>query len=153
MPSRIDAATECFKKGFNCAQAVFSAYAPDVGVKEEDALRIGTAFGGGMGRQQEVCGAVTGAYMVIGAKCGMIDSTNVQAKETAYALVNDFTRRFRELHGSIICLDLLGTDMNTEEGRQQIAEKKLFTLICLPCVEDACKILETAVFVEADAHR
>jgi C_GCAxxG_C_C family probable redox protein len=142
MPTRTDAATECFAKGYNCAQAVFSAYATSVGIKDKDALRIAAAFGAGMGRQQEVCGAVTGACMAIGAQYGMVDSANPQAKEHTYALVADFMQRFREMHSSIICLDLLGCDMGTEEGRKEIAARKLHTEVCLPCVQDACKILE-----------
>jgi len=146
MASREDIAAERFTHGFNCAQAVFSAYAPALGLKEEDTLRIATAFGAGMGRQQEVCGAVTGAYMVISAQCGMTDAANTGAKERAYALVNEFATKFRELHGSTICLDLLGCDMTTEEGRKEIADKKLSTSICLPCVQDACRILDALVF-------
>jgi C_GCAxxG_C_C family probable redox protein len=142
MPKRTEVAAERFTKGYNCAQAVFSAYAPSVGIKDEDALRIATAFGAGMGRQQEVCGAVTGACMAIGAQHGMIDSANPQAKEHTYELVADFMQKFREMHSSIICLDLLGCDMGTEEGRKEIAARKLHDEVCLPCVRDACKLLE-----------
>jgi C_GCAxxG_C_C family probable redox protein len=152
MPGRIDVATGHFAAGFTCAQAVFAAYASSVGVKEDDALRIATGFGAGLGRQQEVCGAVTGACMVIGGKCGMVDPANSPAKERTYAIVNDFVERFRNLHGSIICLDLLGCDMGTEDGHKEIAEKNLRNTVCLPCVRDACRILEDILFAEAKQH-
>lgn len=152
MPSNEHVAAERFTRGFNCAQAVFSAYATAVGLMEEDALRIGAGFGGGMGGQQEVCGAVTGAYMVIGVRCGMVDLANIEAKEKTNAMVNEFATKFRALHGSTICLDLLGCDMNIEEGKKEIAEKNLSTAICLPCVQDACRILDALAFAENDQH-
>jgi C_GCAxxG_C_C family probable redox protein len=78
--------SERFNKGFNCAQAVFSTYAPLLKIKEEDALRIATGFGARMGRLQEVCGAVTGAFMLISCKHGMIAATDTTSKEAAYAV-------------------------------------------------------------------
>jgi C_GCAxxG_C_C family probable redox protein len=143
MPSTQDIAAERFAAKFNCAQAVFSAFAPALGINDADALRIATAFGAGMGRQQEVCGAVTGAYMAIGAKYGMTTPAHTDAKENTYALVNEFSAKFRELHGSTICLDLLGCDMSTEEGRNEIAARDLHTTVCASCVRDACGILDT----------
>ena len=142
MKSRADNATDRFKEGFNCAQAVFAAYSPLLGIRDDDALRISTGFGAGMGRQQEVCGAVTGAFMVIGSRHGMTDVKDTTAKEATYARVKDFTRRFCQLHGSISCRELLGCDLNTEEGKKNYHEKKLSATVCLPCVLDACKILE-----------
>ena len=148
MKSRVDNATDCFNNGFNCAQAVFSAYAPLLGIREDDALRIATGFGAGMGRQQEVCGAVTGAYMVISSMRGMTDAKDIAAKETTYAMVKDFTRRFCQLHSSISCRSLLGCDINTDEGKKDYNERKLSTAVCLPCVQDACRIVEEIAFQE-----
>ena len=144
MSPRIDAASDRFKSGFNCAQAVFSAYASSAGVTEEDALRIAAGFGGGMGRQQEVCGAVTGALMVIGCKSGSTRADSV-AKERTYSQVNDFSREFRQLHGSLLCRDILGCDISTAEGRRQVEEGQLSTKVCLGCVQDACRILEETI--------
>jgi C_GCAxxG_C_C family probable redox protein len=145
MSSRIEAVTERFSRGFNCAQAVFSIYAPILEVDEENALRITTGFGAGMGRLQETCGAVTGAIMVIGCKYGMVDPKDSDAKETAYACVQDLARRFRALHGTTSCKELLGCDLTTLEGRQKFNENNLVDTVCIPCVRDACKILEETV--------
>ena len=150
MKSKVDCATDRFKEGFNCAQAVFATYAPSLGIKEDDALRISTGFGAGMGRQQEVCGAVTGALMVISSKHGMTDASDTVAKETTYAHVKDFTMRFLQLHGSISCHELLACDINTEEGMKDYNERKLSATVCLPCVQDACKIIEESFFQEKD---
>lgn len=152
IPTREEVAAERFTNGFNCAQAVFSAYATAVGVPEEDALRIGCGFGGGMARQQEVCGAVTGAYMVIGAQCRMTDAANTDAKERTYALVNTFAGRFREAHGTTICLDLLGCDLNTEEGQREVTKKNLAATVCLPCVHTACRILDSILSGEPETQ-
>ena len=146
MTSKIEVAADCFSRGFNCAQAVFSTYAPLAEVEQEDALRIATGFGAGMGRLQEVCGAVTGAFMLIGCKHGMVDAADSAAKETTYALMQDFARRFRELHGSTSCRDLLGCDLRTEDGKRQFVERDLLNVVCLPCVRDACAIVEETIF-------
>ncbi len=145
MVSRIEAASQRFSQGFNCAQAVFSTYAPLLGVEQDDALRISTGFGAGMGRLQETCGAVTGAIMVIGCKHGMVDAANPAAKETAYAHVQKFAHQFRKLHGTTSCRQLLGCDLTTEEGRKHFEGKGLLRAVCIPCVRNACKILEETV--------
>ena len=146
MKSRADCATDRFKEGFNCAQAVFCAYAPLLGIGEEEAMRISTGFGAGMGRQQEVCGAVTGAFMVIGSRHGMADAGDTLAKETTYAQVREFSERFRRLQGSILCRELLRCDINTEEGKKDYTERKLSATVCLPCVQNACRLLEDISF-------
>jgi C_GCAxxG_C_C family probable redox protein len=146
MKSRIDVAGETFSKGYNCAQAVFSAYAPVMQVRQDDALKISTGFGGGMGRLQEVCGAVTGATMVIGCANGVLDSSDTASKQKAYALVQELAARFREIHGSILCRELLGCNLNTPEGRKEMSDRSLTKTVCLPCVRDACTILEETMF-------
>ncbi len=146
MKTRTDIAIDCFKQGLNCAQAVFSTYAPLLKIEKEDALRIATGFGGGMGRLQGVCGAVTGAFMVIGCKYGMIDPADSATKEKAYALVQEFAHKFRKLHGTDSCRELLGCDLNTAEGKQQLKEKDLSNQVCLPCVREASKLIEEIIF-------
>jgi C_GCAxxG_C_C family probable redox protein len=148
MKTRSNSAVDNFTKGYNCAQAVFSTYAPLLDIKKEEALRIATGFGGGMGRLQEVCGAVTGALMLIGCKYGMVDPGDSATKEKAYALVQEFSERFKKLHGSISCRELLGCDLNTAAGKQQVKEQDLHNKICRPCVRDAGKIIEEIIFYD-----
>jgi C_GCAxxG_C_C family probable redox protein len=142
MQSRIETAARRFADGCNCAQAVFTSYAPPFGVSETDALRIATAFGGGMGHLQEVCGAVSGAFMAIGACCGMSQLADKAAKDRTYELVYALGKRFASLHGSFLCRDLLGCDLNTEEGKAQFREQKLRDTKCVAYVRDACRLLE-----------
>lgn len=134
-------AVACFKEGFNCAQAVFSTYAPQMGLERETALRIGGPFGGEMGRLGEVCGAVTGALMALGLEYGCVDAQNTEDKEEAYRLVREFADRFRARHGAIRCRDLLGCDIGTPEGRKLAHESGLFANLCPQLVRDAAEIV------------
>ena len=60
--THIEKATELFDKKFHCSQAVLAAFADELGITEQQALKIGACFGSGM-RKGEVCGACTGALM------------------------------------------------------------------------------------------
>ncbi len=148
MITRIEEAVETFSKGYLCSQAVFSTYAPLFGVDEQQALKIATGFGAGMARMQDVCGAVTGAFMVIGAKDGMTDVSNKAPLGKTYQSVRTLANRFRELHGTILCKELLGLDLNTDEGQKELREKNLLKTVCTECVRDAARILEETALKE-----
>ena len=135
-------ATSLFQNGFNCAQSVFVAFAPDLGLDEATALKVSTAFGGGMGRLGEVCGAVTGALMALGLKYGRTSKEDVAARDKTYALTQEFARRFKERHGCLDCRDLLGCDPGTPEGQASIKERNLHNTLCTKLVQDAAAILE-----------
>jgi C_GCAxxG_C_C family probable redox protein len=111
------------------------------GLDREIALKIAGAFGSGMG-MGETCGAVTGAFMVIGLKHGKTKADNNAAKETTYELVKELTSRFSARNGSIKCKELLGCDLSTPEGMEAVIEKKLFITLCPKFVQDAAEILE-----------
>lgn len=140
--NRIDAAVAAFTGGFSCSQAVFSAFAEDLGLSRAAALKIATAFGGGMAGMGLTCGAVTGALMVIGARHGRVDAADDAAKQKTYEMTREFARRFIGRNSSIACRDLLGIDISTPEGRDLAAEKGLFTTLCPKLVADAAEILE-----------
>lgn len=103
-------AGEYFMKGYNCSQAVVAAWAEDVGLDMQTAMRISCGFGGGMGRLREVCGSVSGAVMILGLKFGYTDGSDQQAKGEMYKLIQAFAARFKEENGfdSIVCRELLG---------------------------------------------
>lgn len=139
----VNRAEEAVKRflGFNCAQAVFSAYAGDCGVPEEVALRVAAAFGGGISRCGEVCGGVSGAMMVLGLRHGSTVAGDQEGKEKIYRLGQKILARFKERHGSIRCRELLGVDPSTPEGRQWAADRGLFEELCPKLVRDAAEIL------------
>jgi C_GCAxxG_C_C family probable redox protein len=126
--------------GFSCSQAVFSAFAPQLGLDRELALKIASAFGGGMARRGETCGAVTGALMVIGLKYGRTDVEDEQAKEQTYALAQRFVQMFTQRHGSIVCQELLDCDISIPQERELAHEQQLFSTLCSRFVQDAAEI-------------
>jgi C_GCAxxG_C_C family probable redox protein len=140
--SKVNDADTCFKEGFACSQSVLSAFAAEFGLNREKALRVAGAFGGGMGRMGKTCGAVTGAFMVIGLKYAKLRPEDNQTREKAYELVKEFVKRFQERNGSIECRKLLGHDISTPEGYKIIYEKGLTKELCPSFVQDAVEILE-----------
>ncbi len=106
--TRSEKAVALFESGCNCAQAVFAAFADLAGLDEATALRLSSSFGGGIGRQREVCGAVSGMCMVAGALWGYEDIKDQALKMAHYARIQEMCGKFRELYGSIICRELLG---------------------------------------------
>ena len=105
--TRAEKAIELFEKGANCAQAVCGAFADLMGLDEKTALRLSAPFGGGLGRQREICGAVSGMCMVAGMLYGYDDLTNDEIKGEHYRLVQELCGAFRAQYGSIICRELL----------------------------------------------
>ncbi len=140
--TRKDAAVECFQSGFVCSQAVLSVFSEIYGLDRDTALKLSTAFGAGIARQAETCGAVTGALMVIGLAHGRSDTKDIQAKETTYRKSHEFIKRFTDYHGSICCRSLLEVDISTPEGTQTAKERDLFKTLCPKFVGDAVDILE-----------
>ena len=132
-----------FKKGFNCAQSVLSAYVDTVHLPRETAFKIATGFGAGMGRKQEVCGAVSGAIMVLGLLYGRGQDDDRAKTERTYQFVRQFIDAFEAVHGTIICHELLsGCCLATEEERKIFRENGLIEK-CYKYVKTACRILDT----------
>ncbi len=129
-------------KGCNCAQAVLCAFAGELGLEEQTALRIATGFGGGMGRTGGTCGAVTGAYMVLGLARGMRDPEEKGRKDATYTLVREFADRFRARNGATGCKELLGVDVGTPEGLRLAHERDLFSTRCNQLIRDAVTVLQ-----------
>ena len=139
---KADRAVSSFKEGFNCSQSVLSTYSKLFGLNHEVALKIAQAFGGGMAHMGQTCGAVTGAFMVIGLKHGKVKAEDEEAKEKSYKIVREFVKRFKSLHGSIMCKDLLGYDLDNPEEREQAEEKQICETRCPEFVQNAVEILE-----------
>ncbi len=140
--TRTERAVALFQKGFSCSQAVLGAYAVDLGLPEAAALRLSQPFGGGIAKSGDWCGAVTGAFLVIGLKYGRDRAEDTAAKDKTYALVQEFIRRFEAKNGHVRCRDLLGCDIGTAEGQKTIEERKLHQTLCEPLIRDAVAILE-----------
>lgn len=142
MKSPAETASEKFLSGFNCAQSVLWAFAPQLGLASDDALKIACGFGAGMGRRQEVCGAVTGGIMALGLKYGRGEAQDRTATEETYAKTQELMRRFEAAHGSCNCRQLLeGCDLTTESGRALFKDRNLLRATCEPCVRTVAETL------------
>ena len=141
MSEKTERAQAYFNASFNCAQAIFAAFAEDYDIETETALRISGGFGGGM-RCGELCGAVTGGAMVVGAAKGHYIENDTGAKQNCAAATKAFTEEFRAKHGCIICRELLGVDVSTPEGQLKFAEENMFETKCAVYIESAVELLE-----------
>lgn len=141
MSKRSEQAVEKFKSGMNCSQAVLSSCSESLGLDSKTASRVATGFGGGM-RMAETCGAVTGAFMVLGLKYGNRTVEDKEAKAKTYEKIVEFTKRFKTRNDSVMCKELLGYDIATPEGAKKAQENGVFNSICPNMVRDAVEILE-----------
>ena len=114
MANAVESAQMQFSTGLSCSQAVFASLAPQLGLTEEQALKIASPFGGGLARRGMVCGAVSGALMAVGLKLG---STTPEGKAESYRIANDFLKQFEERHPSLLCRDLIGYDLSDPDAR------------------------------------
>ena len=135
-------ATRLFAEGYVCSQAVLAVYAELFGLTYESAIKVASAFGGGLARKAEVCGAITGALMVIGLMHGSTDLEDSESKEKTYAISQELMRRFEEKLGSIKCRSLLGVDISNQEGLENARENKLFETVCPDYIRMSIEVLE-----------
>ena len=136
-------AIDLFFAGANCAQAVFAAFSPLTGFEEKAALRIAAPFGGGFGRQREVCGAVSGMCMAAGVLYGYDDLTDEEIKKAHYRMVQELCGAFRERFGTIICRELLQTKAaSTAPVPTPRTEEYYRTRPCARQVGTAAEIIE-----------
>ena len=136
-------ASELFLEGFNCSQAVFTAFSHRFGIDEDTAKRISAGLGGGVGRSREVCGAVSGAAMVIGSIAAATKGDDAQSKKENYELVQQFCEKFKELHGSIVCREILKKPPTLKESAtpDERTAEYYRKRPCLRVVEDAAGIV------------
>jgi len=135
-----------FKEGYNCAQAVCLAFADDVTMDKDTVVKLTSSFGGGMGGLREVCGAVSGMFMVTGMLHGYTDPGDHRAKTHHYRRIQKLARRFKELHGSIICRDLLGLTQPSDHPLPELRTADYYQKRpCVGLVGDAARILEDMI--------
>ena len=133
-----------FSQKLQCSQAVLAAFYDECGITEEEALKLGSCFGGGI-RKGEVCGAVTGALMVLGLLYGQKSAADTEGRQLSNNVNDLMMDRFKVKCGSYICNDLLGCDITTKEGHQHCLDKKLFTEFCPKMVAAAVEVVEEII--------
>jgi C_GCAxxG_C_C family probable redox protein len=139
--SDVSKAVELFRNGCACSQALVATYGPRYGLSESHALRLASGFAGGM-RMAETCGAVTGAYMILGLAKSGSDCNVAEGRQAAYDAVVALSKAFRERQGSLTCRELLGCDISTPEGAQAARDAGLFRTKCPEFVRCAAELVE-----------
>jgi len=139
--SKSDAAEKKFVS-YNCAQSVLAAYAEDYNLSKDHALSVAVAFGGGIGRLQETCGAVTGALMALGLSSNFKEGDGRDKINKVYDEAHKFIDDFIRENGTVKCRDLLGCDLQSEEGHRYFVENKLREKKCQAYIRFACELLD-----------
>lgn len=137
----MDKARKYFGQKYHCSQAVLAAFADEIGLTEQQALKLGGCFGAGMCKG-EVCGACTGALMALGMKYGQCEVMDMESRVKTNEVTKAFLDAFRKENGSYICRELLKCDLSTENGRKYAIEHNLFTEFCPEKVCSAVRIAE-----------
>lgn len=142
MKDNIKTAVDMFQEGYSCSQAVLGTYAEQLGASKDTALKLASGLGGGIGRTGEICGAVTGAILVIGLKYGTTNPKDQTSKYECYSKARQFCEEFKARTGSLICRELLGFDFNTPEGMARSKQAGAFGH-CPEFVQIAVEILDS----------
>ena len=135
-------AMNLFKEGYNCAQAVFLAFEDLCHLDRKNALMLSSSFGGGMGRLREVCGAVSGMFMVAGVLYGYDSPEAFDEKAEHYARIQELAKAFRDANGSIVCRELLGINEETTHVPEKRTQSYYQKRPCAELVGQAAAILE-----------
>ncbi len=122
-----------FKKGYNCSQSVFMAFCDEYDIASETVLRISSSFGAGMGRLREVCGAVTGMFMVAGMLYGYTDPKDHDSKTEHYKRIQFLAKEFEEKNHAIVCRELLGLGAGKDSPVPEVRTAEYYKK--RPCVE------------------
>ncbi len=138
-------ARDLFLSGCSCSQAVFGAFAPELGVEEKAALRLASSFGGGLGGARELCGAVSGMLMAAGLRLGYDEIGDNEIKIAHYARTRRLMDAFRQAHGTTVCRELLADLGKLSENPSERTPEYYKTRPCVRFVETAAAILEAEI--------
>ena len=145
MDTKSEISVNLFNKGFNCAQAVLTSHCEEYGLSDDIAKKISCGFGGGMGHIGEICGAVSGAIMLIGLKHGKNKEADNESKEKTYKLVKEYTDKFKNEFGSINCTELVKFDLSIEEELIKARNSGIFKELCPLLVKRSVELVEEIV--------
>jgi C_GCAxxG_C_C family probable redox protein len=153
LEQRTKQAVAYFKQGYNCSQSVFMAYSDMYGIEPEMAAKLATSFGGGMGRLREVCGAVSGMFLVLGMQYPFTDTKNKAAKNTNYKAVQRTAKEFKSVMGSYICADLLKLKHEPQHPESSERNEVYYkTRPCARCVALAAEITGKELLIGNSAN-
>jgi len=148
----VEQAVLYYQQGYTCTQSILASFAERYGLKQDLAFRIGEPFGAGTSGTNDMCGSVAGAIMVLGLQYGSARSDDEAARYYTYQRVNELIQRFKGIHGSIQCGNLLGYNLSDPQQLQTVWEKGLFMRLCPDLVRDAAQILTEMLEVATPDH-
>jgi C_GCAxxG_C_C family probable redox protein len=134
-------AREFFAGNYNCAQSVMKAILTETDLDFSQIVPLTAGLGGGMAHEGNVCGSVSGAIAALGVLNSSHYSDILKHKEVTYAVAEEFVRRFKKEHGSILCNDLTGVDIKDTKARNRALKDGTFAKVCPHYVESAVKIV------------
>ena len=141
--TRKEKAMQNFLEGYNCSQSILLAFEDLITIDIDTALKIASPYGGGMGRLREVCGSVSGMFMVLGFLKGYDNPKDYEGKKVLYTHVQELARRFEEKNGSIVCRDLLGLSVQKEDATPSLRTDEYYgKRPCKELIGCAAEILE-----------
>ena len=140
--TKSDDALANFRSGFTCSSAVFSAFSDGLGLDGDTAKKIACGFGAGISKTGNICGAVSGAILVIGLKYGKTKQGDDAATDKTRALVREFMHEFTQSHCSVYCTELLGYNLSKPDEYEKARDSRLFVTKCPELVGNAVTILE-----------
>ena len=138
-------ATTKFLAGYNCTQAVLFASCDRLQFDKSLALKLATGFGAGMGREGEVCGAVSGGILALSLKYGRAEGDDRSKTDDSYARTQAFLAHFKSRHRTVICRELIHCDLRTAEVQRFFKENDLLHQTCVPCVRTASELVAAAI--------
>jgi C_GCAxxG_C_C family probable redox protein len=145
----VDKAVSLFKSGYNCSQAVFMAYSELYGIDIQTAAKIATSFGGGMGRLREVCGAVSGMFIILGLQYPYTNPQDKSSKNANYKAVQEVAQQFKNEMGSYICADLLKIKHVPQNPVSETRSEAYYkSRPCTRCVAVAAEIVGNKILNE-----
>jgi C_GCAxxG_C_C family probable redox protein len=141
--SKSSEAIKAFDSGFNCAQSMLHTYGKEYFREEAFALKLASGFGAGVSYRGEMCGAVSGSLMVLGLHYGYSDLTMELEKEMNFLVSREFMEAFEQRNGSLVCNQLVKSEINTSEGLEYARQNGLFDKTCPGLIASAAEILES----------
>ena len=143
---RAERAVDLFEQGYNCAQSVVGAWLDQTEMDSDQAMRLASSFGGGMGRLREVCGALTGSFMVAGLVRGYDEPGDDQEKAGHYALIQEIAKEFEQKYKTILCRDLLELDVKHDSPNPSVRTAEYYAeRPCARFIYDAVIYLDRAL--------
>jgi len=137
----VASALKYFSSDHNCAQSVLRSLLEHKKLYFKEATRVAAGFGGGIAREGQTCGAVTGAIMAIGAIEGRLVPEFLDHKKATYEIGKRFLKHFKEKHKTCLCKELIGYDVGDPEQYREAEKKGVFRDLCTSFVEDAVRIV------------